>query len=564
MKKNEDWRNNSEFYGNSEHRKAIQSKGEEMRRKKKVVMSGNGSVNIAPIHGKTVIDKAKRTKQKKSAIWQPKEEKIASGGCGPSFNESNMQRNTENMAKQAVQMKQTESVNPLRAAPKEAIKTYGALGYYLEEYSRALVKVAKLINVGKRLYIYNGICYESCDADDLIAFYRDHIDRGLHGAKNLATFKELYRYLLTDSHLVADESRMAPAECCFLINGIFDVKRQRLMEHTENMVAFSSVNARYVKNPVCKRFERFLDDTTGGDKTLIRLCWYILAYICMQSMDAKAFFVLGTAKNSGKSKIGKLIQSLFLPKHVSAIALNDMNKEFSLAPIVGAAVNVNMDLPKGRLNNAAVSRVKLLTGGDLMTINEKFVPEFTYQNRAKLIFGTNHPIILADGDDDAFWSRMVFMPFMYSVPPEKQNPRLLEELLEEKDSIVSKALQYGKDLIEDSYVFPSTPESRSYVASWRNDRQYFIDRFLRECCDTSDAMARESMENLYRVYCRFCELNGEIEKSRGILKSCIEQQKGVRHLKARVDNAVNPKSAFVGITLSDNGRMLLDVNDEDI
>lgn len=562
--KNKDWRNNTEFCSNSIHEKAIQSKREEVRRKKEIIMKGNGSVNMAPIHGNRVIEKAKFIEQKKSTIRQPQKEERMTGGYGLSFSGSNVQWNVKSMAEQAIQMRQTESVNPSRAAPKETAKAYGVHGYSLEEYSRTLLTVAKLVNVGKSLYIYNGICYERCDADDLIAFYRDHIDRGLHGAKYLATFKELYKYLLTDSRLVADESRMSPAEYSFLTNGIFDVKRQRLMKHTESIIAFSSVNAHYIKNPVCKKFDRFLEDTTGGDKTLIRLIWYMLAYICMQSMDAKAFFVLGTAKNSGKSMLGKLIQRLFLQKHISAIALNDMNKEFSLAPIVGAAVNINMDLPKGRLNSAAVSRVKLLTGGDLMTISEKFVPEFTYLNRAKLIFGTNHPITLADGEDDAFWSRMVFVPFMYSVPPEKQNPRLLEELLEEKDSIVSKALQYGKDLIEDSYIFPSTPESRSYVAIWRNDRQYFIDRFLWECCDTSDATARESMKNLYRAYCRFCELNGETEQSKNILKSYIEQQKGVKHLKARVDNAVNPISTFTGIMLSDSGRMLLGTSVEDV
>jgi len=563
MMKDEDWWNSIESSGNPEHKKAIQIKGEEVRRKKEIMMRGNSSVNTAPVHGKIISDKTKCVEEKKRNIWPPKKEKNMAEGYGLSLNECNVRRNVRSIAEQAIQIEQSESLTLSGAAPKETARSYGA-NYPLEEYSRELLAVAKLINVGNRLYIYNGICYESCDVNDLIAFYRSNIDRGLHGAKYLKAFRELYPYLLADSHLMVDESSMAPAEYCFLANGIFDVKRQRLMKHTENRVAFSSVNARYVENPVCRRFERFLNDTIGGDKILIRLCWYILAYICMQSMDAKAFFVLGTAKNSGKSLIGKLIQRLFLSKYVSAIALNDMNKEFSLAPIVGTAVNVNMDLPKGRLNNAAVSKVKLLTGGDLMTISEKFVPEFTYLNRAKLIFGTNHPITLADGDDDAFWSRMVFVPFMYSVPPERQNPRLLEELLKEKDSIVSKALQYGKDLIEDSYIFPSTPESRSYVASWRNDRQYFIDRFLRECCDTSDTTARESMENLYRAYCRFCELNGEIEQSRNILKSCIEQQKGVRHFKARVDNAVNPKSAFMGIMLSDNGRRLLRDSVEDV
>lgn len=559
----EDWWNTLETSDNPEYRRVIQKKGEEARRRKEIMMRGNSSVNTAPVHGKIISDKAKCMEEKRRNIWQPKKEKNMSEGYVMSLDECKLYHNAESVVEEVIRKKQTESVNLFRAAPKETTRSYGA-GYSLEEYSRALLAVAKLINVGNRLYVYNGICYESCDVNDLIAFYRNRIDRGLYGAKYLKAFRELYPYLLADSRLLADETSMAPAEYCFLNNGIFDVKRQRLMKHTESQIAFSSVNARYIENPVCKKFKRFLNDAVGGDKTLIRLCWYILAYICMQSIDAKAFFVLGTAKDSGKSLIGNLIRNLFLPKHISAIALNDMNKEFSLAPIVGAAVNINMDLPKGKLNNAAVSKVKLLTGGDLMTISEKFVPEFTYLNRAKLIFGTNHPITLADGDDDAFWSRMVFMPFMYSVPPEKQNPRLLEEILEEKDSIVSKALQYGRELIENSYIFPSTPESRSYVASWRNDYNYFIDRFLRECCDMSDTAARELMENLYRAYCRFCEINGETGESREILKGCIERQKGVKHMKARIDNTVNPRSAFVGIMLSDSGRMLLNADDGDI
>ncbi len=553
--KNEGWRSSSEFYGEVEYRKALQSRDEEVRQKKELVKRGNIGLNMSSIYGNMIVDKTMRAEQKKHDIWLPKKEKKKAEGYGQLPDKDNMQRITEDVREQVAHMVQIESANPSRAAPKEVVKTYGVSGHSLEEYSRALLAEAKLINVDGHLYIYNDICYESCSVSDLITFYRDHIDRGLHGARGLATFRELYKYLLADSRLVADESKMAPAEYCFLTNGIFDVKKQRLKKHTDNTVAFSFVNARYVENPVCKRFDRFVDETTGGDKTLTRRFWYMLAYIFIQSMEAKVFFVLGIAKNSGKSLVGNLIRNLFLSKHVSAIALNDMNMEFSLAPIVGAAVNINMDLPKGRLNNNAVSRVKQLTGGDLVPIHEKFAPDFAYLNRAKLIFGTNHPITLT-GEDDAFWSRMVFIPFMHSVPPEKQKAGLLKKFLEEKDSIVSKALQYGRDLIEDHYIFPSTSESRSYIASWRNDGQYFIDKFLEECCDTSDVTAREFMSNLYSAYCAFYRLKGSTQIYNQ-LKSHIEQLEGVDHFKMRPEPTANPRSAFIGIALSENGRRLL-------
>ena len=97
--KNEAWKNSSEFCSNSKHEKAIQSKSEEMHRKKEIIMRGNGSVNIEPTHGKAVIDKARRFKQKKSAIWQPKKEKNKSGEYDePLFNENNVQWKAGSMA----------------------------------------------------------------------------------------------------------------------------------------------------------------------------------------------------------------------------------------------------------------------------------------------------------------------------------------------------------------------------------------------------------------------------------------------------------------------------------
>jgi len=566
MAKNDDWRNSSEPFSDSEHRKEAQRKSKEVRRKKELMKSGNIGLNLVPSHSKAIMEKSRRAEKKKDTIQHIKEEKSKAGGYDPSFAESNVQRSVENMAGQTAQIKQTaESIYLPRAAPKG--KTKGASAYTLADYSNNLLSAVELICVDKHLFFYNGICHESINGNELISLYRNYVEKDICGERNLAVFRELYSYLLADDSLKVDESRMAPAECCFLTNGIFDVKKQKLIKQTSNLIAFSFVNARYVENPVCKKFDRFLEVTMQGDKILLRRFWYMLAYIFMQSLDAKAFFVLGTAPNSGKSQMGRLIQQLYLPKYVSAVALNDMNKEFSIAPIVGTAVNLNMDLPNGRLNSAAVSKVKQLTGGDLINVNEKFVRQFKYLNRAKLIFGTNYPIKLFNGiggsDEDAFWDRMVFIPFMYSVPKDKQNPRLLEELLAEKDSIVSKALQYGRDLLEESYLFPGTPEIDRTVAGWRNDCQYFVDKFLAECCDMGDTGARESMDNLYRVYCRFCEMNDEAGQSRSLLKSCIGRCKGVRHLKARLDNAANPRSAFEGIRLSDYGRMLLGVGEKD-
>ena len=71
--------------------------------------------------------------------------------------------------------------------------------------------------------------------------------------------------------------------------------------------------------------ENFIREVTGNQEILIERMWRFLGYIFTQSLDAKAFFVMGCAPNSGKSLLGKFIMKLYEPQYVSSIALSDFN-----------------------------------------------------------------------------------------------------------------------------------------------------------------------------------------------------------------------------------------------
>lgn len=62
---------------------------------------------------------------------------------------------------------------------------------------------------------------------------------------------------------------------------------------------------------------------------------------------------------------------------------------------------------------SAVSLLKMLTGGDTVEIEQKYMAKFNYRNRAKLLFASNFPIEMYE-NDDAFGQRMVYLPFDYS------------------------------------------------------------------------------------------------------------------------------------------------------
>lgn len=108
-----------------------------------------------------------------------------------------------------------------------------------------------------------------------------------------------------------------------------DSKQKPLQQESD---VFSYVKANYVDRGKCKCFHRFLECITHGDKVLQERFWQFLRYVLLQTNEAKAFFIMGTAPNSGKSALGNFIESLFDSRYASSIALNDLNKNFSFAP----------------------------------------------------------------------------------------------------------------------------------------------------------------------------------------------------------------------------------------
>lgn len=414
--------------------------------------------------------------------------------------------------------------------------------------AKRLLKQVKLISMDKALYYFNGYCYQMLDKEGLIELYRDKVDDGLHDERGMRLFAELHEYLLTDSKIRVKPDEDDISSFVVLKNGVYDLRTKELKRNTPNVIAFSYVNASFVKGEVCPRFDSFLNEVTGGNEVLIERMWMALGYILTQSMDAKAFFVMGQAPNSGKSLFGHFIQNLYDSNCISAIALSDMNGEFSLGQLVGKAVNVSLDLPHSKISVAAVSKLKMLTGGDLITVNEKYQKQFKYQNRAKFIFASNHPIQLTQ-DDDAFWDRLVFLPFDYSVSKELQNENLLWELLEEKDAVVSKALKYARRLMKNHYQFPTTPEIEKRIRVWRGMEIDTINDFVKSCCSISSENKGELMEDLYQEYIRFCADKEECPVKKTEFKRYLEDQLGLAHCKMRRENGANPQSAFRGIQL---------------
>lgn len=416
------------------------------------------------------------------------------------------------------------------------------------ECAKLLKAKATIVCIENRLYYYNGCCYEALDRNTLIMLYREKVSGDLHNAGNMNLFHQLYNYFLTDPEIQKKVEMAKLSNLSILRNGIYNVKKGKLGSFDASIMAFSSIDASYVEDDACPVFENFLKDVTGGDEVLVERMWMFLGYVFTLSLDAKVFFVLGYAPNSGKSLLGKFLEKLYAPQYVSSIALTDFNGEFSLGTLAGKAVNISLDLPNSKLSVAAVSKLKMLTGDDLITINEKYVPQYKYRNQAKFIFASNYPIQLVR-DDEAFWERMIFLPFDYSVNKADQDAGLLKKFLKEKDVIVSKALRYAGKLMENHYIFPTTEAIERHIMKCRGIEVDTIGGFLEERCNIGGDYKGETIADLYLSYVAYCKEEGELVQEKNKFKDFLQNQVGLKHCKLRLGGCENPRSSFRGIQL---------------
>lgn len=419
----------------------------------------------------------------------------------------------------------------------------------LYQCAELLKERVHLITYSDSLYYYNGKCYDIAKETDIISLYRSKVDNRVGNEKSLNAINQLLKFLSTDSTIAVKEVRNNK-RIAVLRNGIYDVEKEKLKPHTYKEIVFSYVDADYVEGEDCPCFDAFLNDVTEKRYILKERLWMFLGYVLMQTTEAKVFFVMGEAPDSGKSVLGKFIEDLYPKKYVSNIALTDFNKSFSVAPIAGSAVNISLDLPASRLNAVAVSKLKMLTGGDTFNINQKYVPEFRYENRAKLIFASNFPICLME-EDDAFWNRLIYLPFNKSIPKAQQNRNLPEMFRKEKNAIVSKALHYAHKLVLSGFQFPSLTEIDRKMQEWQGRRCATIENFLSDCCVIGERYKGEFMNDLYLAYENYCENAGYVAKSRNMFKNFLEEQMGLTHCKTRGESEINPRSAFRGIKLID-------------
>lgn len=325
-----------------------------------------------------------------------------------------------------------------------------------------------------------------------------------------------------------------------------------------------SNNGQDLEKICCPNFDQFITDLSNNNPQIFDRIYEMIGYILSNDCAAKKLFVLGGAPDSGKSRLGRFIQSLFNEGAVCSIPIGELGERFSLGDLPGKALCVDLDLPATKINNKTAAKIKSLTGGDPISVENKFDHRKTCFNRAKLLYATNHPIKI-DEREYVLRDRFVYIPIMRSIPKAMQRSNLLEYFEGEKLLIVMKSIGYYLRLIKKNYHFTGDfPLNSAFIHNSSGIAMPMgdmISKFVTEKCLLDSFEQWEYADVLYKSFCEYCGLMEGENDYKNFSRIFHQLYIGkIEKGKKRRESSASPISVFKGITVKKTDSVITSCN----
>lgn len=277
----------------------------------------------------------------------------------------------------------------------------------------------------------------------------------------------------------------------------------------------------------CPLWIEFLETVTAGDAPLIdylqRVCGYCLTG---STIEQCLFFLYGPGGN-GKSTFVNTISGIMGDYAKTAgidtfSASNGDRHPTDLANLQGARIVIASETVEGR--HWDETRIKTLTGGDMISARFMRQDFFDYRPAFKLMVSGNHKPELK-GVDEAWRRRMQIIPFTVRIPA-KDRIRGYDVLLRDEWPGILQWMIEGARYWHQAGLAP--PPAVLAATSEYLDSEDVIGTWLEECTELADpAESFESRQMLFTSWKAFCKRTGEESGTRKQFIAAMNRREGL-------------------------------------
>jgi len=334
-----------------------------------------------------------------------------------------------------------------------------------------------------------------------------------------------------------------------LNNGIYDLKNNKLINHSPQYKFLAKIKTNFVKNSECPNILKLFEQLIS-EKTLIDL-QEVIGYCLYRSNSFKKAFIIEGPGDSGKTTVLNLLTTLIGVENISTSSLQYLcDNKNGTATLYGKMANFYDDLDVNEVKNAGL--LKMITGNAYIPAEKKYMDQFTFKNKATLCFTCNK-IPKTANPDITYYKRYILILFHNIIPVEEQIRDIELTLMDELPGLLKWSIEGLKRLINNNkFSYNWSPEQ---VQEYMQASCSSIGKFAQECLE-EDITGYMDRPTLFKNYVNFCNKNsisGEEQKTMrdlGIhfLRYCSYAQDGRKnlpgHKNARVWKNIKLKDEF--------------------
>jgi putative DNA primase/helicase len=369
--------------------------------------------------------------------------------------------------------------------------------FLFDKFANYLMRVANIVKINGKLYIYKDGIYESGD-EFIEAAMIEHIP-SLSQSKR----KEVLSYL---NLIVKSETTIADANLIAFKNGVYNVVEDTFSDFSPEYVITNKIPHDYVADAKSDLLDGVMKKLACGDENVYKLLYQSIGYCFYRRNELrKSFFLLGEKRN-GKSTFLDMVGNLLGENNTANLDLCEIGDRFRTAELTGKLANIGDDINDEWVSNTAI--FKKVVSGDIVTVERKGKDPFKLRSFAKFFFSANSLPRLGRGKDSgAVLDRLVIIPFdaKFTKDDPDYDPFIKYKLRSESvmEALIANAIPALRDVLAEQ-EFATCDRVRKNIEEFEVSNNPIMEFY--EDLDESDYM-NEPIKSVYQKYTTFCFAN---------------------------------------------------------
>jgi P4 family phage/plasmid primase-like protien len=378
-------------------------------------------------------------------------------------------------------------------------KPIAVIDDYLVEY---ILEAYHIFVIAKIPYIYDGGVYQMDESETkLKSIIRSLIYRKLI---KVDLVERIYRLIISTNTIQRsyEDLNNFPRHWINFKNGFLDAIKWEMVLHDPKHLSINQIPHEFNMDaePVGKVTQNFINFAVP-DVTDQEMLWQYYGYCLTTDSRLQKFLIFKGQGGTGKSQLIKIVEKMVGYENTSSVSLEQLTENFYPAILLGKLLNSCADIPSKALETVAA--IKKITGEDLIIANKKFGSMISFHSYAKLVFSANEIPLNIDEKSEALYRRMLIVKV--DKKPDKQNPRLWEQLESEIDYSIMTACKALQRMYKQG-KFTESENSKASVTELYMEADNVL-AFLVEKTKKLTGKATKSSE-LFKAYEDYCNENG--------------------------------------------------------